>query len=171
MKSVTQLLTLLITFIFNTHIKAQRITPLTFNNGGGYSSTMEWSLGESVSIASFSSGTFKLNTGVLQPLSNAVTAISNFGPDIFADQVSIGPNPTSNHLYIKAKFLQPGKVTIQINDSRSAVVFTEELERSTGIYEKDIQLQGFASGNYYLRIYFKPILGTPNMGIYKIIKL
>lgn len=158
-------------FFINYFSIAQKITPFTFNNGGGYSSRMEWSLGESVSIASFNSGSFKLNTGVLQPMSNVVTSVIEYSPDVIVDQVSIGPNPTSNHLYVKTRFLQPGKITIQINDSRAMVVFTDELERSSGIYEKDIQLQGLASGNYYLRIYFHPIIGSPKMGIYKIIKL
>jgi hypothetical protein len=30
---------------------AQSITPSTINNGGGFSTTLEWSIGESASIA------------------------------------------------------------------------------------------------------------------------
>ena len=49
-------------------VRSQTMTPNTINNGGGYSSTMEWSMGESVSIANFIASGYSLNTGVLQPM-------------------------------------------------------------------------------------------------------
>jgi hypothetical protein len=46
-------------------VSSQSITPYALNNGGGYSSTMEWSMGESVSIANFIALAYSLNTGGL----------------------------------------------------------------------------------------------------------
>ena len=58
----------------------QSITPQTFNNGGGSASSIEWSIGESVSIANFITSGYSLNTGVLQPMTSIVTAINEYGP-------------------------------------------------------------------------------------------
>ena len=87
-------------FLFNlltiNIIHSQTITPYTLSNGGGSSATMEWSLGESVSIANFIASGYSLNTGVLQPMTSIVTAINEYGPAVFGTQITIGPNPTSN---------------------------------------------------------------------------
>ena len=161
----------IVLFFVITSSIAQSITQLAFNNGGGYSATMEWSIGESVSIASFSSGKFNLNTGVLQPISNLVIDVIDIVPSLSEDQVTIGPNPTSNHLYVKTRFGQAGKINLKIHDLRATLIYSDELDLSLGLYNKDIQLQGFASGTYFLTIYFKPVLGTPKRETYKIIKL
>lgn len=161
---------ILLFFIISSS-SAQSITPIAFNNGGGYSATMEWSIGESVSVASFSSGKFNLNKGFLQPVSNLVIDVVDIVPSLSGDQVTIGQNPTSNHLYVKTKFGQAGKINLKINDLRATQIYSDQLDLSLGIYNKDIQLQGFAAGTYFLTIYFKPIIGNPKMETYKIIKL
>ena len=80
-------------------------------------------------------------------------------PSLSGDQVTIGQNPTSNHLYVKTKFGQAGKINLKINDLRATQIYSDQLDLSLGIYNKDIQLQGFAAGTYFLTIYFKPIIG------------
>ena len=97
-------LIVLIFFTILSRSNAQSISPATFNNGGGFSGGSEWSIGESVSIGSFSASSILLTTGVLQPLSNVVTSIHEYGPLVFGQQISIGPNPASNYLDFKANF-------------------------------------------------------------------
>jgi hypothetical protein len=87
---------LLLTFFIGTKISAQSISIYTFNNGGGFSNTIEWSIGESVSITNFISNGFTLSTGVLQPISSTLTGINELGSSVFGDQITIGPNPTFN---------------------------------------------------------------------------
>ena len=117
---------------------AQPITPFTLNNGGGSSPYMEWSITESVSVASFIAPGFSLNTGVLQPNTNVVTSINEYGPAVFGSQITIGPNPTSNILHIKARFTQAGSLSYQLIDAKSAIIFTHEAGTIFNIYEKDI---------------------------------
>jgi len=93
---------ILATFLFPSITNAQSLSPFTFNNGGGYSNTLEWSIAESVSIAHFTSFGYSLNTGVLKPLTTIATAIEEYGPVVFGNQIIIGPNPTSKLLHIKA---------------------------------------------------------------------
>lgn len=151
-------------------MNAQSIRLYTFNNGGGSSSTMEWSIGESASIAYFTSTVYTLNTGVLQPLIGNVTSIP-FGPAVFGNQITIGPNPTSNILKIKTMFYESGNLSFQILDSKSTLVFNQDAGFIFNSYEKEFILNDLPSGLFYVRIYFKPKSGIAKTGIYKIIKL
>jgi hypothetical protein len=149
----------------------QTITPYALNNGGGYSSSMEWSLGESVSIANFIASGYSLNTGVLQPMTSIVTFINEYGPSVFGSQITIGPNPTTNLLHIKARFNQAGSLSFQLIDAKSTIVFTQEAGTIFSSYEKDIFMENYPSGVFYMKVYFKPSNGNTKTGIYKIIKL
>lgn len=167
-----RLIFLFITFLSNfTEAKAQSITPYTFNNGGGYFSDMECSIGESVSIANFLTSGYSLNTGVLQPMTSIVTAINEYGPAVFGTQITIGPNPTNNLLHIKARFNQAGSLSFQLIDAKSAIVFTQVAGTIFSSYEKDIFMENYPSGVFYVKVFFKPNTGNTKTGIYKIIKL
>lgn len=150
---------------------AQTISPYTMSNGGGYSSAMEWSIGESVSIANFIVSGYSLNTGVLQPMTSVVSAINEYGPAVFGAQITIGPNPTFNLLHIKARFNQVGSFSLQLIDAKSAIVFTQEAGTIFSSYDKDILMEKYPSGVFFMKVYFKPSTGRAKTGIYKIIKL
>jgi hypothetical protein len=150
---------------------AQSITPYILNNGGGSTTSMEWSIGEGVSIAPFLAGGFGLNTGVLQPMTSIITGINEYGPSVFGNQISVGPNPVSNFLHFKARLAQVGNLSIQLLDAKSAIVYTQEAGTIYGSYDKDIQMQGYPDGVFYVRVYFKPNNGTTKTGVYKIIKI
>jgi hypothetical protein len=162
---------LLICILFRMMLYSQSITPFTNNNGGGYSSNLEWSLMESVSISNFISSGYSLNTGFLQPLTNIVTSINEYGPLVFGNQITIGPNPTINLLHIKTRFNETGRLSIQLLDSKSSQIFTQDAGIILNIYENDLLIEKYPSGIYYIKIYFKPIIGSIKTGIYKIIKL
>jgi hypothetical protein len=151
--------------------KAQSITPYILNNGGGSSNFMEWSIGEGVSISPFLAGGLGLNTGVLQPMTSIITGINEYGPSVFGNQISVGPNPVSNLLHFKARLAQVGTLSIQLLDAKSAIVYTQEAGTIYGSYDKDIQMQAYPEGVFYVRVYFKPNNGTTKTGVYKIIKI
>jgi hypothetical protein len=132
---------------------------------------MEWNMGESVSIAHFIASGYALNTGALQPMSSIVTAINEYGPSVFGSQITIGPNPTTNLLHIKARFNLVGTLSFQLIDAKSAIVFTQEAGTIFSSYEKDILMEKYPSGVFYMKVYFKPSNGNAKTGIYKIIKL
>jgi hypothetical protein len=164
------IISLFISSGFST-IHAQAITPYALNNGGGSGATMEWSIGESVSIANFIASGYSLNTGVLQPMTSIVTAINEYGPAVFGTQITIGPNPTSNLLHIKARFNQVGTLSFQLIDAKSTIVLTQEAGTIFSSYDKDILMENYPSGIFYMKVYFKPSTGNAKTGIYKIIKL
>ena len=158
-------------YLFVNNLYSQSITPYTLSNGGGSSATMEWSLGESVSIANFLTSGYSLNTGVLQPMTSIVTAINEYGPAVFGTQINIGPNPTTNLLHIKARFNELGNLSFQLIDAKSTIVFTQEVGTIFSSYDKDILMENYPSGIFYMKVYFKPSKGIAKTGIYKIIKL
>jgi hypothetical protein len=132
---------------------------------------MDWSISESVSITSFIAPGYFLNTGVLQPNTNLVTSLNEYGPAVFGTQITIGPNPTSNILHIKARFTQGGSLSYQLIDAKSTILFTQEAGTIFSSYEKDILVENYPSGVFYMKVYFKPNNGNAKTGIYKIIKL
>ena len=157
--------------LFVNNLYSQSITPYTLSNGGGSSINMEWSITESVSVASFIAPGFSLNTGVLQPNTNVVTSINEYGPLVFGNQIIIGPNPTSNLLHIKARFNQVGSLSLQLIDAKSSIMFTQDAGTIFSSYDKDILMENYPSGVFYMKVYFKPSTGSAKTGIYKIIKL
>jgi hypothetical protein len=132
---------------------------------------MDWSISESVSITSFIAPGYFLNTGVLQPNTNLVTYINDYGPAVFGTQITIGPNPTSNILHIKTRFTQVGSLSYQLIDANSAILITHDAGMIFNSYEKDILVENYPSGVFYMKVYFKPNNGNVKTGIYKIIKL
>ena len=158
-------------FLSTSFLSAQSITPYTLNNGGGYSSSMEWNIGESVSIANFIASSYSLNTGALQPMTSFVTSINEYGPAVFGTEITIGPNPTTNLLHIKARFNQVGNLSLQLLDAKSAIVFTQEAGTIFSSYQKDILMEKYPSGIFYVKIFFKSITGNLKTGVYKVIKL
>jgi hypothetical protein len=155
----------------NLPANAQSITPHILNNGGGAATSMEWSIGEGVSIAPFLAGGLALNTGVLQPMTNIVTGINEYGPAVFGNQITVGPNPVSKLLHFKARLSQVGNLSIQLIDAKSAIVYTHEAGIIYGSYDKDIQMQGYPDGVMYVRVFFKPNNSASKIGVYKIIKI
>jgi len=162
---------LLFTFFIGTKISAQSMTLYTFNNGGGFNNTIEWSIGESVSVANFISNGYTLNTGVLQPIFSTLTGLNELGSSVFGDQITIGPNPTFNLIHIKATFNEPGNISFQLVDSKSANVLNQQPITIYKSYEKDFVLEKLPSGIFYMKVYFKPTNGKAKTGVYKIIKL
>jgi hypothetical protein len=91
----------LLGLIINQNVFGQSITPSTINNGGGFSTTLEWSIGESASISNFTSATHFLNTGVLQPITIENKSGSNGNNSDLGIVVTIGPNPTNDLVHLK----------------------------------------------------------------------
>ena len=160
-----------ITITFPLIICAQSITPYTFNNGGGSASSIEWSIGESVSIANFTTPNFLLTTGLLQPLTNIVTSINEYGPVVYGHQITISPNPTTDLVHLKGQFNQMGRLSFQVIDSKSSILLTHEAGTNIISYEKDIFMDHYPSGIFYIKVIFKPTNGIIKTGVFKIVKL
>jgi hypothetical protein len=165
------LIAILLGLITNQNVLGQSITPSTINNGGGYSNSLEWSIGESASIANFTSPTHFLNTGVLQPITIENKGNNGSSSDL-GIVVTIGPNPTNDLVHLKLKFKELGYLLLQLTDAKSALVFSKEVEiTNNNSYENDLRMEQYAAGVYFLRVYFKSTSGNEKKAIYKIVKI
>lgn len=161
--------------ILSIKSNGQVISNAIINNGGGSSTVsafnLEWSIGESVSIAYFTAPGFTLSTGILQPMTTIVTSINEYGPAVFGTQITIGPNPTSNILHFKASFNQVGNLAIQLIDSKSTIFISHEAGLIYSSFEKEFSVKELPSGIFYVRVVFKTNNGRLKTGVYKIIKI
>lgn len=170
MRLVSFFLILLNVFVIES-VYGQKLTPYVLNNGGGTSLKMDWNIGESASIDFFKSTTILLNTGVLQSQNNLVTSISEFGPEVFGNQIYIGPNPTPAAVHFKALFNSTGNLKIQVLDAKSQIISTNDIGTIFRTFEKDFSFDQYSSGIYYVKVYFKSFDAPLKTGVYKIIKL
>ena len=108
---------------------------------------------------------------MLQPFTTVVTAINEYGPAVYGNQIAIGPNPTTNLVHFKGNFTQAGKLLIQVIDAKSSAILTHDAGTIISSYEKDIFMDSYPSGIFYVKVFFKPTNGLAKTGIYKIIKL
>jgi hypothetical protein len=104
-------------------------------------------------------------------MTGILTGINDYGPVVFGDQITIGPNPTFNLIHVKAIFNEPGNISFQLIDSKSASVLNQQPTTIYKSYEKDFVLEKLPSGIFYMKVYFKPTNGKAKTGVYKIIKL
>jgi hypothetical protein len=157
---INKMKSIFLSYIFLISIQligfSQSITPYTLNMGGGYSTSLEWSIGESVSVSNFIRPGLELNTGVLQPTANLITAISDFPGQYFSNQIRIGPNPVLSYDLLDL-------AGIERMHYEAGFVF--------GNYSQKIDLEKFPSGTYFIRLFFRPNNKEPQMAIFKLIKL
>jgi hypothetical protein len=104
-------------------------------------------------------------------MTSVVTVINEYGPAVYGNQITIGPNPTTNLVHFKGQFLQSGKLSIQVMDAKSSVLLIHEAGTIISNYERDIFMDSYPSGIFYIKVFFKPTKGLAKTGIYKIIKL
>jgi hypothetical protein len=149
----------------------QSISPYTLNSGGGFSTGLEWSLGESVSIASFVSTSLTINTGVLQPQANLVTAISEFPAYQFSNQILIGPNPVVSSLHLDLDLLEAGELSYALVNLSGVELYRHEAGLVFGNYSAELVMDKYASGAYFILFLFRPILSETRTAIFKLIKL
>lgn len=166
-----QCVTLLGFLFIGAIAKCQSITPYTFNNGGGFTATTEWSIGESVSIANFSTPSLYLNTGVLQLHNYIITSVNELGITVFGDQISIGPNPATSFFHLRTRFSQTGILKVQLLNPSLGIINTIDAGTISGYYDKDVSVEVYPTGLYYLKVFYKPLNGLQKMGVYKIIKI
>jgi hypothetical protein len=150
---------------------SQSITPYTLNMCGGYSNSLEWSIGESVSVSNFIRPGLELNTGVLQPTANLITSISDFPGQYFSKQIRIGPNPVLSVLYLDIELMESGSISYDLVDLTGIERMHYEAGFVFGNYSQKIDLEKFPSGTYFIRLFFRPNNKELQTAIFKLIKL
>ncbi len=161
-------LTSVLAIFFIVSVSGQDIKQQVISSAGGFdvasdnSISLSWTLGELViSTVESGSGDLILTQG-FQQSKLEVTAIEE-NPDLGV-AVTIYPNPTSEILNIKFVLPLEGETLLQLAGPDGRRLFNEEIP--PGVLMKQINMQGYPAGTYFLRIQ-----NGIKLNVYKIIKL
>ncbi len=133
---------------------AQSISPLTINVGGAVSKTLDYSVGESASIAYFqSSNQISLSSGFIQSYTPLVTGIVN---RIFeaGKEFILSPNPATDYVRIKGALSQPGFVEFHLIDQQGRILETYPSTYYINYLEKEINTSSLQGGTYFVRLIY-----------------
>jgi len=167
------LITLLSALFLVSVLSAQDIKQQVISSAGGYdvhvvgedtTMSLSWTLGELV-IATVSAGTGEdeiILTQGFQQSELEITAIEE-NPEL-GIEVTVYPNPTSEIVNIKFSTALSGETVMFLSGPDGRTLLTEKIE--AGVLLKDINMQQYPAGTYFLRIQ-----NGIKLNVYKIIKL
>ena len=167
----------LFTCFFINAASAQSVDPQVINTtGGSYSfgyAIVDWNVGEMALVNTMQSANLMVTVtnGFLQPFTDKPADINNnntFGPE----EIKVFPNPASTFVEIDFLTKQQGRISFKLYDATGKTVYQKEFySYGFGRIER-IDMQRWASAEYYLHIVLEPEAGfTGKKGAYKIIKL
>ncbi len=162
-------------FVLNFTSFGQSISPITQNIGGTLGQqgnfSLTFSVGEMVSTTHFMGlDKTSLSSGFLQSFTPLVTGIDNI-VSIAPGTISVTPNPVISRMFLKAKVVKPGQLAFNIVDVLSNIKYETNNYNIIDVLTKEVDLTQLPAGIYYVRVLFKPYIGSPEVGIYKIVKL
>ena len=148
-----RLFTFLVLFVCFTS-SAQSISPITINVGGGVSKSLDYSIGESTSIAYFqSTNQISLSSGFIQSFTPLITGIVN---RVFeeGEEFVLFPNPSTNFVRIKGALSKPGFVEFHLIDQQGRILDTYPTTYYINYLEKEINISHLQGGTYFIRLIY-----------------
>lgn len=141
-------------FISVLRAPAQSISPTIINVGGVTSKTLDFSIGESASVAYFQiTNQLSLSSGFIQSFTPLVTGIVN---QVFeeGEGIVLSPNPATDYVRLKGGLAKPGFVEFHLIDLQGRIIDTYPTTYYINYVDKEIittQLQG---GTYFIRLIY-----------------
>ena len=160
-----QLISISITVFLALSVAGQSVKQEVISSAGGFNVndgiSLSWTLGETI-IPTFKSAdnSLILTHGFQQQL--VITAIEENLDAIL--KVTVYPNPASEVVNIQFDIQLEGDMKLILLDSQGRQVLTDLAE--SGLFDKQINLQGLPAGIYYLKLTKGKLTN-----VYKIVKL
>jgi hypothetical protein len=133
---------------------AQSISPFTINVGGASAKTLDYSIGESASIAYFqNSSQLSLTTGFIQSFTPLVTGIIN---QVFeeGEGLTLSPNPASERIHLKGVLSRPGFFEFHLIDAQGRILETYPSTYYINYLDKEINVAQLMGGTYFIRLIY-----------------
>jgi hypothetical protein len=133
---------------------AQSISPFTINVGGATSKTLDYSIGESASIAYLqNSSQISLSTGFIQSFTPLVTGIVN---QVFEEDegLTLSPNPASERIRLKGVLSRPGFFEFHLIDVQGRILETYPSTYYINYLDKEINVTQLMGGTYFIRLIY-----------------
>lgn len=156
---------------------AQTVAPQVINTSGGTYSfgyiIIDWSVGEMAMVNTLQGANLQVlvTHGFLQPFTDRPADMNVnyvFGPE----EIRVFPNPASTFVEIDFLTKQKGRVRFKLYDGLGQMLYQKEFySYGLGQIER-IDMQKWASSEYYLHVVLEPEAGSVRKhGSYKIIKI
>lgn len=133
--------------------KAQTVTPTVYSNQGDYNvasgGSISWTIGEPVS-ETYTISTNKTTMGFHQPDISVASLISEQGNET---QVLVYPNPVKGILNVNFEGLDNAVYKVEMIDESSKLILRSENEINSNNNAVQLNMEPYAMGVYYLRIY------------------
>ena len=142
------------TFLACFTTSAQSISPFAINVGGATNKTLDFSIGESASIAYFqNSAQFRLSTGFIQSYTPLVTGIIN---QVFeeGEGLTLSPNPASERIHLKGVLSRPGFFEFHLIDAQGRILETYPSTYFINYLDKEINVTQLMGGTYFIRLIY-----------------
>ena len=133
---------------------AQSISPFTINVGGVIAKTLDYSIGESTSIAYLqNSSQLSLSTGFIQSYTPLVTGIIN---QVFEEGkgLTLSPNPASERIHLKGVLSRPGFFEFDLIDAQGRILETYPSTYYINYLDKEINVTQLMGGTYFIRLIY-----------------
>lgn len=158
-------------FISVLRAPAQSISPTIINVGGVTSKTLDYSIGESASIAYFqTSSQFSLSSGFIQSFTPLVTGIVN---RVFegGEAIVLFPNPASDFVRLKGAFTTSGFFEFHLIDQQGRILEIYPNTYYVNYIEKEINTTHLQEGTYFIRLIYSSPEGFNQALSLKFIKI
>ncbi|MFM6941820.1 MAG: T9SS type A sorting domain-containing protein [Aquirufa sp.] len=133
---------------------AQSISPSTINVGGGLTTTLDYSIGESTSINYLqSTNQISLSSGLLQSYTPLITGIVNQVLEE-GEAFVLSPNPATNYVQLKGALSKPGFVELHLIDLQGRILEYYPSTYYINYFEKEINTSHLQVGTYFLRLIY-----------------
>jgi hypothetical protein len=113
----------------------------------------EWSIGELLSVYTYSTSSIIVTEGILQPV-NLVTSIDESSLDQSQSLITVYPNPTMDFVNIQIEDGVSGKVAYTVRDLSGRIVRQQEAEAQNGQNSIAVDFTQVVKGQYTLQIQF-----------------
>jgi hypothetical protein len=153
MEFMSRVLTALFLFLFLSS-SAQSISPITINVGGAATKSLDYSLGETASIAFFQTpNQLSLSSGFFQSFTPLVTGIVN---RVFeeGEEFVLSPNPATDYVRLKGALSKPGFVEFHLIDQQGRILETYPSTYYINYIQKEINTSTLTGGTYFIRIIY-----------------
>ena len=158
-------------FISVLRAPAQSISPTIVNVGGITSKTLDYSIGESASIAYFqSSNQLTLSSGFIQSFTPLVTGLVN---RVFeeGEKMILSPNPATDYVRLKGGLAKPGFVEFHLIDLQGRFLNTYPTNYYINYVDKEINITQLQEGTYFIRLIYSSSDGVKQALSFKFIKI
>lgn len=140
-------------FVYNAY--SQQTLNVAGNSANINGMLFDYSIGEMTIVSTDRNANLIVTQGMLQPLGSGSVANDAPGNTTLSDlseNIKVYPNPTQNILFVETYETQVADYSYQLMDGLGKVVLNKEGQTQIGLNKFVLDLQSYASGNYYLMI-------------------